>query len=87
MSPLDAVVSKPGVSIFIVVLSASFRCKVKEPSRGSKEGSGVDGGNVEKVNRGGLILPSLTLDFPHPKYPSQVLCHTTPTRQQTQHLT
>lgn len=34
MSPLDAVVSKPGVSIFIAVLAGSFRCKVKEPSRG-----------------------------------------------------
>ena len=34
MSPLDAVVSKPGVSIFIEVFPASFLCRVKEPRRG-----------------------------------------------------
>ena len=36
ISPLDAVASRPGVSSFIVDFVASFRCKVKEPSRGLK---------------------------------------------------
>lgn len=36
ISPLDAVVSRPGVSIFIVDFAASFLCNVKEPSRGLK---------------------------------------------------
>jgi hypothetical protein len=69
ISPLDAVVSKPGVSIFIADFAASFRCKVKEPSRGLKWGDeeteeGED--EVVKVNRGGPILPSLTMGFPRP---------------------
>ena len=72
MSPLDAVVSMPGVSIFIVVFVESFRCKVKEPSRGLKwaeEGGEVDGGKVEKVNRGGPILSTHKTDhwFPTPQ--------------------
>lgn len=77
ISPLDAVVSRPGVSIFIVDLAASFRCNVKEPSRGLKwEVEGEEGkGEVEKVNRGGPILPSLTMGFPHSKHPSYVSRH------------
>jgi hypothetical protein len=81
MNPLDAVVSRPGVSIFIEVSVASFRCKVKEPSRGFKwedEGGEADGEDMEKVSRGGPILPSLIIGFPRPKHPLQVLCHTTP---------
>lgn len=39
---------------------ASFRCKVKEPSRGLKweaEGEEEGKGETEKVSRGGPILP------------------------------
>lgn len=72
MSPLDAVVNRPGVSIFIVVWVASFRCRVKHPTRGLKwedEGGEEDGGNVVNVNRGGPILPSLTMGFPRRRPP------------------
>lgn len=81
MRPLDAVVSRPGVSILIVDLVGSFRSKVKEPIRGLKwedEGGEVDGGKVVKVNRGGPILPSLIISFPRSKHPLQVLCHPKP---------
>jgi len=74
ISPLDAVVSRPGVSIFIVVVAASPRCKVKEPSRGFKwedEGEEEGKGEVEKVNRGGPILLSLIMDFPRLGRPHQ----------------
>lgn len=70
ISPLDAVVSRPGVSIFIVDFAASFRCKVKEPRRGFKwedKGAEEGKGEVQKVNRGGPILPSLIMDFPRSK--------------------
>ena len=83
ISPLDAVVSRPGVSIFIVVLVASLRCRVKEPSRGLKwecEGGEVDGGDAEKVNRGGPILPSLIMCFPPSNHPPQLSSHTTSIR-------
>ena len=65
ISPLDAVVSRPGVSTFMVDFVASFRCKVKEPSRGLKweaEGEEEGKGEVEKVSRGGAILPGLIMD-------------------------
>lgn len=68
MSPLDAVVSRPGVSTFIVEFVASFRCKVKEPSLGLKceaEGEEEGKGETEKVSRGGPILPGLIMNFPH----------------------
>lgn len=80
MSPLDAVVSRPGVSTPIVVFAVSPRCKVREPSRGSKwedNGDGEGEGKVEKVNRGGPMLLSLIMAFPHLERPLQVSCHTT----------
>jgi hypothetical protein len=72
------VVSRPGVPIFIVDLEASFRCKVKEPSRGLKwevEGEEEGKGEVEKVNRGGPILPSLIMAFPRLNVVSCALRH------------
>lgn len=68
MRPLDAVVSRPGVSSFIVDFAGSFLCKVKKPSRGLKwevEGEEEGKGEVEKVNRGCPILLSLIMVFPH----------------------
>ena len=64
--------------IFIVDLEASFRCKVKEPSRGLKweaEGEEEGKGEVEKVNRGGPILPSLIMGFSRSNLVSCAFCH------------
>lgn len=68
------------MSISIVVFAVSPRCKVREPSRGSRWEDNEDEegeGEVEKVNRGGPILLSLIIGFPHPERPLRVLCHTT----------
>jgi len=76
ISPLDAVVSRPGVSTFIVDFVASSRCKVREPSRGLKweaEGEEEGRGETEKVSRGGPILPGLIMDFPHSNRPTHLI--------------
>jgi hypothetical protein len=81
MSPLDAVVSRPGVSIFIVVSVAPSRCRVKHPSRGLEwedEGGEGDGSNRENVNRGGAILPSLIMGFPRLNLPLVSAHHARP---------
>ena len=72
--------SRPGVSIFIVVFAVSSRCKVREPRRGSKwedNGDEEGEGEVEKVNRGGPILLSLIMAFPRLERSLRVSCHTT----------